>query len=526
MEPQMEDLERFYADTFKGLQEGSIIKGTILQIREDGIIVDIGTKCEGFIPSLEFSAEESCNLKQGDEIEVYVMHAGNFDDFVSLSKEKASKIKTWEILEDAYHKGSQIEGKIVGKIKGGMTVDIAGVKVFLPGSQIDLKSSRDTDHLIGQVCDFKVIKINNKRSNVIVSRRILLEEERDKNRKEVLAKLKEGTIVNGVVKNLTDYGAFIDLGGVDGLLHISDMSWGRISHPGELFRIGGAVEVIVLKFDREAERVTLGYKQNKPDPWTKAGEKYNPGKKVIGKVINIVDYGIFIELEEGLEGLVHVTEFDWIEKVKKPSKYFSIGETVEAVILNVNSVDKRISLSIKQLKPNPWDTIKQKYSLGQKITGMVKSFTDFGAFISLDEGIDTLLHISDISWTKHIKHPSETLKKGQNIEVVILSIDTEKERITVGIKELTPDPWIQEIPDKYKLGDHKNGKIVKITNFGLFIELEGGIEGLIYSSEIEKPADEKLEDMFKIGAELSARIIKVDISERKIGLSMKTIMEG
>ncbi|MEF9427237.1 MAG: S1 RNA-binding domain-containing protein [Candidatus Mariimomonas ferrooxydans] len=263
MEPQIEDLESFYADTFKGLQEGSIIKGTILQIREDGIIVDIGTKCEGFIPSLEFSAEECCNLKQGDEIEVYVMNAGNFDDFVRLSKEKASKIKTWEILEDAYHKGSNIQGKIVEKIKGGMTVDIAGVKVFLPGSQIDLKSSRDTDHLIGQVCDFKVIKINNKRSNVIVSRRILLEEERDKNRKKVLANLKEEAIVKGVVKNLTDYGAFIDLGGVDGLLHISDMSWGRISHPGELFRIGGAVEVIVLKFDREAERVTLGYKQKK-----------------------------------------------------------------------------------------------------------------------------------------------------------------------------------------------------------------------------------------------------------------------
>ncbi len=525
MELQREDLEKFYADTFKGLQEGAILKGQVLQVRQDGIIVDIGTKCEGFVPAVEFSAEERNNLKKGDEIEVYVVNAGNLDDFVNLSKEKAARIKTWEMLEEAFHKGLHVEGKIIGKVKGGMTVEIDEVKVFLPGSQIDLKSSIDTDHLIGQVCNFKVIKINNKRSNVIVSRRIILEEQREKLKKETLAKLEEGTVVKGVVKNLTDYGAFIDLGGVDGLLHISDMSWGRISHPGELFRIGDTVEVIVLKFDREAERVTFGYKQKKPDPWTKAEEKYPPGGKIIGKIINIVDYGIFIELEKGLEGLVHVTELDWLEKVKKPSKYFSIGDTVEALVLNVNSLEKRISLSIKQLKPNPWEAIEQKYSVGQKITGVVKSFTDFGAFISLDEGINTLLHISDISWTKHVKHPSEVLKKGQNVEVVILSIDTEKERISVGLKELTPDPWIVDIPNKYKLGEHVKGKIVKISNFGLFVELDGGIEGLVYSSEIEKTQDEKFEEIFKIGTELTARIIKVDTSERKIGLSMKTTAE-
>jgi len=526
MELQREELEKFYADSFRGLQEGSILKGKVLQVRQDGIIVDIGTKCEGFIPSVEFSAEERSSLKSGDEIEVYVINAGNLDDFVKLSKEKAVRIKTWEILEEAYHKGTEVEGKIVGKVKGGMTVEIEDVKVFLPGSQIDLKSPVDTDHLIGQVCTFKVIKINNTRSNVIVSRRIILEEQREKLRKEVLAKLEEGAEVKGTVKNLTDYGAFIDLGGVDGLLHISDMSWGRISHPGELFRIGDIVDVIVLKFDRGAERVTLGYKQKKPDPWTKAEEKYPPGAKVIGKVINIVDYGIFISLEEGLEGLVHVTEFDWLEKIKKPSKYFSIGDTVEAVVLNINSVDKRISLSIKQIKPSPWETIKRKYSVGQKIIGLVKSFTDFGAFIRLDEGLNALLHISDISWTKHLKHPSEVLKKGQNIEVTIKNIDTEKERITVGMKELTPDPWSEEIPNKYKIGEQVKGEIVKITNFGLFVELEGGVEGLVYSSEIERTQDERFEEIFKIGTEVTARIIKVDTSERKIGLSIKTPLEA
>jgi len=522
MELQKEELERLYAETFKGLQENTILKGKIIQVKQEGIIVDIGTKCEGFVPSVELSEEERNNLKQGDEIDVYVMDIRNLNGFISLSREKATRIKTWEMLEDAFHNGLPIEGKIIGKVKGGMTADICGVKAFLPGSHIDLKSPKDTDHLIGQVCAFKVLKVNSKRSNVIVSRRTILEEQRNELRKETLAKIKEGALIQGAVKNLTDYGAFIDLGGVDGLLHISDMSWGRVSHPGELFRIGDTIEVIVLKFDREAEKVTLGYKQKKPDPWTNAEEKYPEGKKVVGKVINIVDYGIFIELEEGLEGLVHVTEFDWLEKVKKPSKYFSIGDAVEAVVLSVSSHDKKISLSIKQLKPNPWEVIKQEYHVGQKITGRVRNFADFGAFISLDEGIDALLHISDISWTKHINHPSEVLKKGQKIEVVILSIDPQKERIAVGLKELTPDPWVEEIPNKYKLGDAVKGKIIKKADFGLFVELEGGVEGLIYSSEIEKNQEEESDDIFKIGTELTARIIKVDTSNRKIGLSMKT----
>jgi small subunit ribosomal protein S1 len=525
MDIQREEWEKFYADTFRGLREGEILKGKVLQVRQDGVIVDIGTKCEGFVPSVEFSSDELNNLQLGKEIEVYLVNAGNFDDFMRLSKQQAVQIKTWELLENAFHRGMLVDGKIIGKVKGGMKVEIDGVKAFLPGSQIDLKSPKNIDHLVGQVCPFKIININTKRANVIVSRRVVLEEERDRLRNEVLTKLEEGSEVEGIVKNLTDYGAFIDLGGIDGLLHISDMSWGRISHPGELFRIGESVTVVVLKFDRGSERVTLGYKQKKPDPWTMAQDKYPVGKKVTGKVINIVDYGIFLELEEGLEGLVHVTEFDWLGKIKKPSKFFSIGDVLETVVLNVNCKDKRISLSIKQIKPNPWDIIKQKYSEGMRINGEIKSFTEFGAFIGLDDGIDALLHISDISWTKHIRHPSEVLKKGQNVEVVILSIDSEKERISVGLKELTPDPWIEEIPNKYTPGDQVRGKVSRISQHGLFIELDGDIEGLVYSSEIEKSPDEQLEEMYKVGAEITAKIIKIDSSERKIGLSLRTAVD-
>jgi small subunit ribosomal protein S1 len=367
MELQKEELEKFYADSFKGIQEGEILKGKIIQVRQDGVIVDIGTKCEGFVPAVEFSSDEFKTLRQGNEIEVYLINAGEFEDFVRLSKQQAVQIKTWQLLEEAFQGGQHIEGEITGKVKGGMNVEIDGVKAFLPGSQIDLKTPKNTDQLIGKTCAFKVLNINNKRSNVIVSRRVVLEEEREKLKEELLSRIEEGAEITGVVKNLTDYGAFIDLGGIDGLLHISDMSWGRISHPGELFSIGEKVTVIVLKFDRNSERVTLGYKQRKPDPWSTAESKYSPEKRVTGKIINIVDYGIFIELEEGLEGLVHVSEFDWIEKIKKPSKYFSVGDSVEAVVLQVNSTDKRISLSIKQLKPNPWDMIKQNYSVEQKI---------------------------------------------------------------------------------------------------------------------------------------------------------------
>jgi small subunit ribosomal protein S1 len=524
MELQMNDFEKFYADSFRGLRAGAITKGRVIQVKPEGIIVDVGSKSEGFVPVNELIENELKSLNPGDEIEVFIERLSDSDGFVKLSRQKAQGVRTWDMIEEAFQKGQPVDGKITGKVKGGMTVNIGGINAFLPGSQIDLKAPKNTDQLIGHNFTFKILNFNHKGSNVIVSRRVLLEEERNKLRGQTLANLKEGAIVKGKIKNLTDYGAFIDLGGIDGLLHISDMSWGRISHPGELFSVGDTLEVIVLTFNQENEKVTLGYKQKKPDPWASAEEKYPPGQKVLGKVITITDYGIFIELEEGVEGLIHVSEIDWLEKSFKPSKYFSIGDKVEAVILKVNKEDKRISLSIRQLKPNPWEIIKEKYSVGQKITGKVKSFADFGAFISIDEGVDALLHVSDMSWVKRVKHPSDILRKGQEVEVIIQSIEPEKERISVGLKQLTPDPWLDTIPARYSLGDSVTGKVSSITDFGIFVELEDGVEGLLHISEIEKKHEEKLEDLFKIGDELRTRIINVNPADRKIDLSMKTMI--
>jgi small subunit ribosomal protein S1 len=524
MEIQMNDLEKFYADSFKGLKVGEITKGKVIQVKTDGVIVDVGSKCEGFVPLHELSDNEISNLHPGDEVEVFIVNLRDSNGFVKLSRQKAEGAKTWDMIESAFQKSQPLDGKITGKVKGGMTVNIGGVSAFLPGSQIDLKAPKNTDELIGQTYTFKVLNLNQKGPNVIISRRVLLEEERSLLREKTLSVLEKGAVVTGTVKNLTDYGAFIDLGGIDGLLHISDMSWGRISHPGELFSIGDKVEVVILSFDPDQNKVTLGYKQKTPDPWESVEQKYPPEQKVLGKIITLTDYGIFIELEEGIEGLIHVSEIDWLEKNIKPSKYFSIGDTVEALVLKVNKEDKRISLSIRKLKPNPWDVVKDKYTIGQKINGTVKSFAEFGSFIALDEGIDALLHISDMSWIKRVRHPSDMLKKGQEIEVVILNIEPEKERISVGLKELTPDPWSSEIPEKYKLGDSVDCKVVSITDFGLFVEFDDGIEGLIHRSEIEKKPDEKIEDMFKVDTELTARIINIVPSEKKIDLSMKIMI--
>ncbi len=520
----MNELEKFYADSFKGLKAGVITKGKVLQVKTDGVIVDVGSKCEGFVPRHELIENELKSLNPGDEVEVFIERLSDADGFVKLSRQKAQGVRSWDMIEEAFQRNQPVDGKITGKVKGGMTVNIKGVNAFLPGSQIDLKAPKNTDQLIGQRYAFKILNLTHKGSNVIVSRRVLLEEERSKLREKTLTGLKEGATVEGTIKNLTDYGAFIDLGGIDGLLHISDMSWGRISHPGELFSIGDTVEVIILTFNPENEKVTLGYKQKKPDPWASVEEKYPSGKRVMGKVITLTDYGLFIELEEGVEGLIHVSEIDWLEKSIKPSKYFSIGDSVEAVILKVNKDDKRISLSIRQLKPNPWEIIKENYTVGQKITGKVKNFAEFGAFISMNEGVDALLHVSDISWVKRVKHPSDILKKGQDIEVVVLNIEPDKERISVGLKQLTPDPWIDEIPGKYSLGDSVSGKVVSIADFGLFVEIEDGVEGLIHISEIEKKPDEKIEELFAVGNEVPARIINVNPADRKIDLSMKTMI--
>lgn len=509
-----------YEETFKNLEEGTITEGRVVAVSKDKVVVDIGYKSEGMISNDQFSTEELQNLKVGDPLKVYIEECEDADGNLVLSKEKADKMKIWEELEKLFNEEKSIDGKIVARIKGGMMVDI-GVKAFLPGSQIDLHPVRDLDGLVGRTFPLKIIKINHRRGNVVVSRRVLLEETRDSKRKNTLSTLKEGQLIQGVVKNITDYGAFIDLGGIDGLLHITDMSWGRVGHPSEMFNIGDKVEVSVLKYDRETGRISLGLKQKSADPWTGVAGKYAIGTRVRGRVVSLTDYGAFIELEPGVEGLVHVSEMSWTHEVRHPSRVVSIGDQVEAAVLNVDPGSRKISLGMKQTAPNPWDMVEGKYAIGTRIEGKVKSLTDFGAFVGLEEGIDGLIHISDMSWTKHIKHPSELFKKGQKVDAVVLRIDKEKERLSLGYKQLGSDPWDAEIPSRYGVGDVAIGKVSKIADFGIFVELDGGVEGLIHISEAGLDPQAKLEEKFKLGDEVTAKIIKVDREERKIALSLR-----
>jgi small subunit ribosomal protein S1 len=516
-------LEELYEKSIQYIQTGSIIKGKVVAKLQDSIVVDIGYKSEGFIPVDEFTEDELNTIKEGDELDVFVSRLSDSDGCVSLSKTKARKIKVLEELQDIYNEGKEIKGKITEKVKGGFYVDIMGLKAFMPGSQTDIKPIKDADKLIGSEAVFKILKMNSKLTNVVVSRRVVLEDERKKLRTETLKKLKENALMEGIVKNITDYGVFVDLGGIDGLLHISDISWGRITHPSEFFSIGDKIEVIILKYNAESDKVTLGYKQKKPDPWQDIQEKYPVGNKVEGRVVSITDYGAFLEVEEGVEGLIHVSEIDWSPRPKHPSKYLDVGETVEAQVIKVDSAERRLSLSIKQLKAKPWELVAERYSVGQKVTGKIRTVTDFGAFVGLPEGIDALIHISDISWTKHIKHPSEVLKKGQKVETVILNMEPEKEKMALGIKQLTEDPWISEIPEKYHLGDEVDCKVLRSTDFGIFAEINDDVEGLVYSSEIELAADKSLEETYKEGDTIKARIIKIEPEERKIGLSLKNV---
>ena len=513
-------LAALYEETFKNLEEGTITEGRIVAVAKDKVVVDIGYKSEGMIPNDQFSTEELQNIKVGDRLQVYIEECEDADGNLVLSKEKADKMKIWEELEKLFNDGKSIDGKIVARIKGGMMVDI-GVKAFLPGSQIDLHPVRDLDGLVGRTFPLKIIKINHRRGNVVVSRRVLLEETRDSKRKTTLSTLKEGQLIQGVVKNITDYGAFIDLGGIDGLLHITDMSWGRVGHPSEMFNIGDKVEVSVLKYDRETGRISLGLKQTSADPWTGVASKYAIGTRVRGRVVSLTDYGAFIELEPGVEGLVHVSVMSWTHEVRHPSRVVSIGDQVEAAVLNVDPASRKISLGMKQTAPNPWDMVEGKYAIGTRIEGKVKSLTDFGAFVGLEEGIDGLIHISDMSWTKHIKHPSELFKKGQKVEAVVLRIDKEKERLSLGYKQLKSDPWDDEIPNRYAVGDVAVGKVSKVADFGIFVELDGGVEGLIHISEAGLDQQAKLEEKFKLQDEVTAKIIKVDREERKIALSLR-----
>jgi small subunit ribosomal protein S1 len=515
-----------FADLFgssdRSFKEGEIARGTVLSIDNDFVQIDIGFKSEGMIASWEFMTEEGeVTIAVGDRVEVLVEEVENEDGQLVLSKEKAERLKVWDEISNAYDNEEAVEGTIVARVKGGLSVDI-GVKAFLPGSQVDLRPVRNLEALLGEKANFKIIKFNKRRGNIVLSRRALLETERKMMREGTLATLSEGQILDGVIKNLTDYGAFIDLGGIDGLLHITDMSWGRINHPGELFHVGDEIKVKVLKFDVEAERVSLGLKQIQPDPWIDAGMRYPLGMRIRGKVVSLTDYGAFIELEPGIEGLVHVSEMSWTKRVKHPSKVVTIGDEVEAVVLDVDERDRKISLGMKQIEENPWTVIEDRYPVGTRVSGQVRNITNFGIFVGLEEGIDGLVHVSDISWTEQVKHPSDRFEKGDEVEAVVLKIDKENEKFSLGIKQLEANPW-DDILKKFTVGSEVTGPVTSVTDFGVFVKLEDGIDGLVYSSELAAERIETPSEHFKEGQEVTALVVKVDASEQKISLSIRAV---
>jgi small subunit ribosomal protein S1 len=515
-----------FADLFgssdRSFKEGEIARGTVLSIDNDFVQIDIGFKSEGMIASWEFMTEEGeVTIAVGDKVEVLVEEVENEDGQLVLSKEKAERLKVWDEISNAYDNEEAVEGTIVARVKGGLSVDI-GVKAFLPGSQVDLRPVRNLEALLGEKANFKIIKFNKRRGNIVLSRRALLETERKMMREGTLSTLSEGQILDGVIKNLTDYGAFIDLGGIDGLLHITDMSWGRINHPGELFHVGDEIKVKVLKFDVEAERVSLGLKQIQPDPWIDAGMRYPLGMRIRGKVVSLTDYGAFIELEPGIEGLVHVSEMSWTKRVKHPSKVVTIGDEVEAVVLDVDERDRKISLGMKQIEENPWTVIEERYPVGTRVSGQVRNITNFGIFVGLEEGIDGLVHVSDISWTEQVKHPSDRFEKGDEVEAVVLKIDKENEKFSLGIKQLEANPW-DDILKKFTVGSEVTGPVTSVTDFGVFVKLEDGIDGLVYSSELAAERIETPSEHFKVGQEVTALVVKVDASEQKISLSIRAV---
>lgn len=518
---QQNEFEQLYSQSLKSFKSGTVVRGRVLQVRSGFVMLDLGYKSDGIIPVEQFTPEELKALKPGDELEVLLEAAEDANGNLMLSREKAKKLQVWDDLNRAHQTGTPVKGRVVSVIKGGLTVDIGGVEAFLPGSQIDTKPVQQMNRMIGQVLDLKILKMNSGRGNIVLSRRAILEQHLNVKKEETLSSLVEGQVVTGTIKNVTEYGAFVDLGGIDGLLHITDMSWGRISHPSEILKVGDKIEVVVLKYDREKQKVSLGIKQKTEDPWLAASQKYAVGSRVSGKVVSLTDYGAFIELERGVEGLIHVSEMSWTQRVKHPSKVVAVGDMVEAQVLAVDPAGKRISLGMKQIAPNPWHSIGDRYPVGSEVEGKVKTITDFGAFIGLEEGIDGLIHISDLSWTKHVKNPSEVFKKGQKISAVVLSIDAQKERISLGLKQLTPDPWDKAIPERYKVGQDETVKVTKNADFGAFVELEHGIEGLIPASEMVKDSP-----AFKEGDEVTARVIKVDKGERKIALSVKAQIKG
>ena len=516
-------MEQLMETSLQSLREGEVVHGTVVAVTAEEVLVDIGFKCEGSVPVAEFTDPETneIQVKVNDEVEVFVERLDEVEGRVRLSRDRAAKLKTWRSIEEAFKNASPVCGTVLERVKGGLSVDI-GVRAFLPGSLVDLLPNRRLEDYLGQEIEARIISFDRRRSNVVLSRKAILEEQQGKVKEETMAVLEEGKLVSGMVKNITDYGVFVDLGGLDGLLHITDISWGRVGHPSEYFKVGDEVDVVILRFDRERERVSLGYKQRFEDPWILVPEKYPVGKRVQGKVVSIVDYGAFVVLEEGVEGLIHVSEMSWTKKVKNPRSILEIDEEVEVVVSEVDAEKRRLSLSLRATQPNPWEQVAESYSVGSTIKGVVRNLTDFGAFVEIIPGVDGLVHISDMSWTRRINHPSEVVQKGEEVEAVITSVDSYNQRISLSMKELLPNEW-EEYANTHGVGDVVTGSVTNITDFGVFVELAPGVEGLCHISEIDRDQGLPLAEMFSTGQPVQCRILRVDWHESRIGLSMHGI---
>ena len=516
--PATAELDALIDSKFRTFEEGSVVNGTIIAIKPQVVLVDIGYKSEGAIPAAEFEDEE---IEEGDEVEVLLMKLENDEGMVVLSKEKAAHRKNWEKIVAVYHEGGLVKGKIKSAVKGGLMVNV-GVEAFLPGSQVDIIPPKDLNEYIGKVYEFKIVKVNDERKNIVLSRREVIESERAEMRQNFLQSVKVGDKVEGQVKNITDFGAFVDLQGMDGLLHVTDMSWGRISHPSALLHIGQTLEVLILDVDREKERVSLGLKQMEDNPWEDIEARYPIGTEVTGKVTKLLPYGAFIEMESGVEGLVHVSELSWVKRINRPSDVLELDQEIKAVVLGISIEEQKISLGVRQLDSNPWDELEAKYPIGATVKGEVRNLTPYGAFLGMEEGIDGMIHVSDLSWTRKINHPSEVIKKGDEVEAIVLSIDKENQRVSLGVKQLDGDPW-SDIDESFKVGDLVKGTVAKIASFGAFVNLENDIDGLIHISQLSEDHVEKVKDVIKVGDEIEARVIKVDKVERRIGLSIKAV---
>jgi len=513
-------LEELMESSLQTLREGEVVRGTVVAVNTDEVLVDIGYKCEGSVPVSELTDPETgeVTVAVNDEVEVFVERLDESEGRVRLSRDRATKLKIWGTVEEAYKSGTPVTGRVLERVKGGLAVDI-GIRAFLPGSLVDLRPNRRLEDYVDQNVEARIISFDRRRSNVVLSRKAVLEEEQGKVKDETMATLEEGKLINGVVKNITDYGVFIDLGGIDGLLHITDISWGRVGHPSEYFKVGDEVDVVVLRFDRERERVSLGYKQRFEDPWILVPEKYPVGKRVHGQVVSIVDYGAFVALEEGVEGLVHVSEMSWTKKVKNPRSILEPGEDVDVVVSEVDVEKRRLSLSLRATEPNPWEQVAETHHVGSRIKGIVRNLTDFGAFVEIVPGVDGLVHISDMSWTRRISHPSEVVQKGDEIEAVITSVDVVNQRISLSMKELLPNEW-EEYANAHGVGDLASGTVTNVTDFGVFVELSPGVEGLCHISEIDRDTGLGLTEMFSGGQKVTCRILRIDWNENRIGLSM------